>query len=100
LKILPAESSSGKAGRTSEGNDEFGLTSSVVQTSNGSLTCHRILRHGANGFNSSPKEGVLQIFIALKNPLSSVGFEPANLVSNGKHANHYTTEDDVTPMIG
>jgi hypothetical protein len=37
---------------------------------------------------------VLRIFIALKNPSLSAGFENANLGSNGKHANHYTTEDD------
>jgi hypothetical protein len=38
---------------------------------------------------------VLRIFIALKSQLSSVGFEPANLVSNGKHDDHYTIENDV-----
>jgi hypothetical protein len=27
----------------------------------------KILRHGANGFTSPPKEGVLPIFIILKN---------------------------------
>jgi hypothetical protein len=47
-----------------------------------------------------PKEGALGIFIlkilklALKNPSHSAGFKPANLGSNGKHANHYITEDD------
>jgi hypothetical protein len=30
------------------------------------------------------------IFIAFKNPLLSACFEPTNLGSNGKHANHYT----------
>jgi hypothetical protein len=35
---------------------------------------------------------VLQNSIACKNPLPSAGFEPANLGSNGKHTNHYTTE--------
>jgi hypothetical protein len=35
----------------------------------GSLTCHKILRHGTSGFTSHPKEGVLWIFITLKNPL-------------------------------
>jgi hypothetical protein len=34
----------------------------------GSLTCGKILQHGTSGFTSHPKEGVLQIFIALKNP--------------------------------
>jgi hypothetical protein len=33
-----------------------------------SLTCRKILRHGTSGFSSYPKEGVLRIFIALKNP--------------------------------
>jgi hypothetical protein len=42
-----------------------------------------------------PKQSVLQIFVAIKNPLSSAGFEPANLRSNSKHANHYTTEGDL-----
>jgi hypothetical protein len=46
----------------------------------------------ADGFTSSPKE--VPIFIAIKNPLFSAGLEPANLGSNGKHANHYTTEID------
>jgi hypothetical protein len=35
---------------------------------------------------------VLRIFIALKNLPPSAGFEEAKLGSNGKHANHYTTE--------
>jgi hypothetical protein len=35
---------------------------------------------------------VLRFFIAIKNPLA--GIEPANLVSNDNHANHYTIEDD------
>jgi hypothetical protein len=34
-----------------------------------SLTFRKILRHGTSGFTSSPKEGVLRNFIALKNPL-------------------------------
>jgi hypothetical protein len=32
-----------------------------------SLTFGKILRHGADGFTSPPKEVVLRIFIALKN---------------------------------
>jgi hypothetical protein len=54
----------------------------------GSLTCCKILQHGVDGITCLPKEFILWIFIALKNPLSLVGFEPANLVSNGKHNNH------------
>jgi hypothetical protein len=67
---------------------------SIINTLNGSLTCHKILSHGADGFTFPPKEGVLRIFVALKNPLPSVGFQPANIGSRGKHANHHTTEDD------
>jgi hypothetical protein len=50
----------------------------------------------ADIFTSSLKEGVLQICIPFKNPSLSAGFEPANLGPKGKHANHYTTEDDLT----
>jgi hypothetical protein len=46
------------------------------------------LQHGADGFNSPPKESELQIFNAFKIPSTSVGFETVNLGSNGKHANH------------
>jgi hypothetical protein len=34
------------------------------------------------------KEVVLRIFVTLKNPLLSAGFEPANLRSSDEHANH------------
>jgi hypothetical protein len=37
---------------------------------------------------------MLLIFVALRNLSLSGGFEPANLGSNGKQANHYTTEND------
>jgi hypothetical protein len=41
------------------------------------------------GPTAPPKEVVvLRIFITLKNPSSSAGFEPSNLGSSGKHANH------------
>jgi hypothetical protein len=48
----------------------------------------------ADGFTSPPKEGMLRICITLKNtlPRRVREFEPANLVSDNKHANHYTTE--------
>jgi hypothetical protein len=39
-------------------------------------------------------EGVLRIFIALRNPSPSAELEPAKVGYNGKHANHYTTDDD------
>jgi hypothetical protein len=54
---------------------------------------------GANGFTSPPKEGMLQIFITLKNLLPSARIEPANFGSNGKHASHYTTWNDTVGTI-
>jgi hypothetical protein len=39
-----------------------------------SLTFHKILWHGADGFTSPTKEVMLQIFITLKSPSSSEGF--------------------------
>jgi hypothetical protein len=62
---------------------------------NGSLTCRKILRHGTSGFTFHPKEGAQQVFIALKNPIASAGFEPATLGLSGKHTNHYTPEATV-----
>ena len=38
------------------------------------------LRHGTNGFTSLPKEGVLRIFSALKNPTVSAGLNPRTWV--------------------
>jgi hypothetical protein len=67
---------------------------SMFHTSKVYLTCCKNLRHGADDFTSPPKEGVLRIFIDLKNPSPSLGFEPANLGSNGKQAEHYITEED------
>jgi hypothetical protein len=43
------------------------------------------------------EEGVLRIFIALKNPSPWLDFEPATFGSSGQHTNHYTTK--VTQMI-
>jgi hypothetical protein len=55
-----------------------------------SFKCRKFLWHGASGFTSRSKDGVLRIFITIKN-LSS-GFEPATLGSSGKHTYHYTVE--------
>jgi hypothetical protein len=52
----------------------------------GSLTCREISQHEIHVFTFPPREIVLWIFIALKNPSSSSGFEPANLGPNGRHA--------------
>jgi hypothetical protein len=45
----------------------------------GPLTCPNILQHEADGFTSSPKEGMLWIFITLKNPSPQLGLKPQTL---------------------
>jgi hypothetical protein len=65
---------------------------SVSEISQGISTCRKILRHGTSGFTSHPKEGVLRIFIALKNTSPRQDFEPTILGYSGKHTNHFTTE--------
>jgi hypothetical protein len=39
----------------------------------GLLTCRKILLNGASSFTSHPKEGLLRMFIALKNPSPPLG---------------------------
>jgi hypothetical protein len=51
-----------------------------------------MLRHGTSGFISHPKEGVMRIFIAIKNLSPWPGLNPATFESSGKHTNHYTTK--------
>jgi hypothetical protein len=46
---------------------------------NRSLICRKILQHGAYGFTSHPKEGMLWIFVALKNPSPQPGLNPRPL---------------------
>jgi hypothetical protein len=45
------------------------------------FACRRNLQHGANTFNSPLKEGMLQIFVALKNSSPQPGFNPWTLGS-------------------
>jgi hypothetical protein len=96
LLILAPELSGNSASRggTGEESGEFCLTKYLFNTSKCSLTCRIILRNGADVFTSPLKEGVFRNFIALKNISPSALFEPANIGSNGKYANHQTTEDD------
>jgi hypothetical protein len=54
----------------------------------GPLPCSKILRYGASGFTSYPKEGVLRISIAIKNGSPRPGFNPRPL---GGVANTLTT---------
>jgi hypothetical protein len=52
-----------KQEKRGEGNDEFGLRLFIIQSE--FFTCSKILRQGADGFTSLPKEGELRISIAL-----------------------------------
>jgi hypothetical protein len=60
---LLSESSTSKAGGTGKGNDEFYRMKHRFHASKCSLTCHKILPDGADGFTSPLKEGMLQIYI-------------------------------------
>jgi hypothetical protein len=57
------------------------------------------LRHGTDGFTSPPKESVLRIFFALKNPTCLAGFEPANLGTKGQHATSRPPKSDYTAIF-
>jgi hypothetical protein len=63
-------------------------TKYLFHTMHGSLTCHTVFRNWASGFTSPQKEVILRVFIVMKSPSSSAGYESANLGSHGKHANH------------
>jgi hypothetical protein len=54
---------------------------------------------GPSRFTSHPKEGVLRIFIALKNTSPWPGSNSRRLVS-GKNTNHYTTKTTPTVQDG
>jgi hypothetical protein len=73
LTVLPAETS-GASRKNGQRSDTFAYQ--YLKYLKGSLTCHKILRHGTSGFTFHPKEGVLRIFIALKNPLPRPGLNP------------------------
>jgi len=75
-------------GGTLRGREMFRQISSRIRLPRNSrdLLHAANLLHGTDGFTSRPKEGVLNIFFALKNPTASAGFEPANLGTKGQHA--------------
>jgi hypothetical protein len=51
------------------------------------LICRKFV-HETDDLTSPPKEGVLRIFITVKNASPSAGSEPSNIGSDGKHAKH------------
>jgi hypothetical protein len=73
-----------------EGNYEFRHRSIFVNTWKWFTKRRKTLRYESDGFTAPLKEGVLRVFIVLKYPSPSEGFDPANIGSNGKHANHDT----------
>jgi hypothetical protein len=58
-----------------------------------SFKCRKILRHGTFPLYFPSEEGVLRIFITLKNPSPWPGYEPATFGSSGQHTNHCTTKE-------
>jgi hypothetical protein len=64
LAVQPAKSS-GTSKRNGRRSENFACQ--YLKYLKGSLTFLKILRHGTSGFTSHPKEGMLRIFIALKN---------------------------------
>jgi hypothetical protein len=72
LAVLPADSS-GESRRNGRSED---FACQYLKHLKGFLTCRKILGHGTSGFTSHPKEGVLLIFIALKNPSPGPGLNP------------------------
>jgi hypothetical protein len=51
----------------------------ICHVMQGSSICRKILRHGADGFTPPLKEGMMQIFIALKNPSPWLGLNSRTL---------------------
>jgi hypothetical protein len=84
LAIPPAASSSGKSGGPGEGNLEFGLTKSLCSYFEGIFNMPFDLKTLGRRLDFPSEEGVLRIFITLKSPLPSVGFEPVNTIEDDK----------------
>jgi hypothetical protein len=79
VAILQVESSGNKTGGMSKGNDEFGLAKYFCSSVQMIFTCRKILRHGASGFTSLPKEDMLRISVALNKPLPRLGLNTRTL---------------------
>jgi hypothetical protein len=77
---------SGASGTVGKGNEN--LVYPYPWDLKRSFICHKILWHGTSCFTSNPKDGVLQIFIALKNPSPWSG---SNLQPLGPVASTLTT---------
>jgi hypothetical protein len=94
MAVIPAEIS-GASRRNGRRSGNFAYQ--YLKYLKGSLTCCKILRHGTSGFISHPKEGVLRICIALKNPSPRLGLNPRPL---GPVASTLTTTPRRRPLNG
>jgi hypothetical protein len=79
-----------------KGNNEFCLRSIFVHTSKWFLIFREIILHGADSFTPPPKESVLRIFIALKNPSLRQGF---NLRTLGTMVSMLTVTPQRQPSV-
>jgi hypothetical protein len=66
LAVLPAKLPSSKTRGTGEGMMNFALWSNSLILRRFFFQCREILWHGANGFTSPPKEGILYLFSPYK----------------------------------
>ena len=66
--------------------DEFCLKMPDFHVTFGDLLYAVNLRRGTDGFNFPSEGRRAEFFFALKNPTASVGFEPANLGTEGQRA--------------
>jgi hypothetical protein len=76
LAVIPGEIS-GTNRRNEQRNEKFSCSVSLIRQR--IFTCRKVLRHGNSGFTVHPKECVLRIFIALKNPTPQPGLNPRTL---------------------
>jgi hypothetical protein len=76
LAVLPAETS-GASRRNGRRNENFAYSVPFIRQR--IFYMLQMLRIGTSGCTSHPKEGVLRIFIALKNPSHRPGLNPRPL---------------------
>jgi hypothetical protein len=95
LAILPAESCSSKAGGTGWRKLWIWPFEVYLLILWGIISTLWNLTRWVDRFTSHLKEGMLWIFITLKYLLPSARIETTILGSNGKHASHYITKNDL-----
>jgi hypothetical protein len=79
LAMITAESSSSKAGGNGEGKINVCLTKYLFHSWKGSLTCCKILRHGADGFTPLRSKSCCGFLSTLKIHLSPLGVNQQTL---------------------